>query len=252
MTTVKAGERARAFAHQRTRARPDGNPLWAAWDSAVDAAVPWRPEGKRTIVVAPHPDDEVLGCGGLISHQRRRNVPVVVVAVTDGEAAYPDQAVPGLAAIRRAEQTRALASLGVAAEDIVRLGIPDGDVEVHEEWLTQRLLDIVRPGDLVVAPWVHDHHCDHVACGRAAVSAADGGGAAGLGSLFWAYHFTDPAIDPCCLFMRMDLDRELVERREKALSAHASQLSAPIGHPVLDAQRLRPLDRRVELYVVSN
>lgn len=47
--------------------------------------------GQRLVVVAPHPDDEVLGCGGLIAAARAAGVPVLIIALTDGEQAYPDE-----------------------------------------------------------------------------------------------------------------------------------------------------------------
>ena len=89
------------------------------WLDTLHSAPPWKPNDGRTIVVAPHPDDEVLGAGGLIADRRRRHVPVTVVAVTDGEAAYAG--VEGLGSLRRNEQSKALARvLGVAESDIIR------------------------------------------------------------------------------------------------------------------------------------
>ncbi|MDY7106688.1 MAG: PIG-L family deacetylase [Actinomycetota bacterium] len=229
----------------------------AGWDRVVARATPWRPPSSRTVVVAPHPDDEVLGCGGLVAHQRRRGVEVVVVAVTDGEAAYPDRR-QELAEIRRAEQRRALEALGVGADAVVRLGLPDGGLANLVAELTDELRAIVQPSDLVVAPWTRDHHSDHIACGRAATAAADEVGAEAVGTLFWAYHFTDPdtverADDPTgdgvSRFGRLDLDTELIERRAVALGCHGSQLpGGDVDDTVLDAGRLAPLDRNVELY----
>lgn len=46
---------------------------------------------QRLVVVAPHPDDEVLGCGGLIAAARAAGMPVLIIALTDGEQAYPDE-----------------------------------------------------------------------------------------------------------------------------------------------------------------
>jgi LmbE family N-acetylglucosaminyl deacetylase len=69
---------------------------------------------QKSTVVAPHPDDETLAAGGLIATQRSRHLPVTLLAVTDGEAAYPD--VPDLARTRRLEQARAAVALGVTHE----------------------------------------------------------------------------------------------------------------------------------------
>ena len=77
------------------------------WAPQRTDAQRWEPPRKLTVVVAPHPDDETLLSGGLIAHQARAGVPVIVLAVTDGEAAYPGDP-DGLARQRRREQRQAL------------------------------------------------------------------------------------------------------------------------------------------------
>jgi len=76
------------------------------WANRLDGTPLWVPEGKPTIVVVPHPDDETLAVGGLIATLRAMDAEVTVVAVTDGEHAYIEN--DGLAEIRKKEQTRAL------------------------------------------------------------------------------------------------------------------------------------------------
>ena len=44
------------------------------------------PAGARAVIVAPHPDDEVLGCGGLLQLLAARQIPVLLVSVTAGTA----------------------------------------------------------------------------------------------------------------------------------------------------------------------
>jgi LmbE family N-acetylglucosaminyl deacetylase len=246
---VTDGTDASAVAHRASR-----------WDRVVARARPWHPPRVRTVVIAPHPDDEVLGCGGLVAAQRRAGIEVVVVAVTDGEAAYPGRR-EELAEVRREEQARSLRALGVEPAAVIRLGLADGDVPNRLDVLTEQLRSIVRARDLVVAPWTRDHHSDHIACGRAATAAAADAGATAVGTLFWAYHFTDPDTVGSgehlsgrrsdTRFGRFDLDAELIERRAVALGRHASQLPGGTGgDTVLDAARLAPLDRGVELFAL--
>ena len=45
-------------------------------------------DGERVVVVAPHPDDEVLAAGGLMRWMACRGREVLVVGVTDGEASH--------------------------------------------------------------------------------------------------------------------------------------------------------------------
>ena len=73
-------------------------------------AIPFEPQdlrGERLLVLAPHPDDEVIGCGGLVALHLRDGRKVHVVVATDGAQA-------GDAAQRESESRTALASLGDA------------------------------------------------------------------------------------------------------------------------------------------
>ena len=122
-----------------------------SWRRVLAQTPAWTPPAKRTVVVVPHPDDEVLGVGGLIAYQRRRSVEVRVVAVSDGEAAYPDA--EDLGPLRIVEQERALARLGVPSECIVRLGLPDSCLHDHVATLMEVLTEMVDADTLLVAPW---------------------------------------------------------------------------------------------------
>src|SRR5881275_2502629 len=82
-------------------------------------AIPFEPQdlrGERLLVLAPHPDDEVIGCGGLVALHLREGRKVRVVVVTDGGQA-------GDPAARQGESRAALASLGDA--EVQFLNFPD-------------------------------------------------------------------------------------------------------------------------------
>ncbi len=75
--------------------------------------------GKGIVVFAPHPDDESLGCGGLISEAVEQGIPVHVVMVSDGGASHPgSRKFPPkrVIAIRRSETLAALSALRSAGE----------------------------------------------------------------------------------------------------------------------------------------
>lgn len=83
------------------------------------------------LVVAPHPDDETLGCGGAIAQLRARGCPVYVLVISDGSRSHPRSQrypAPRLRQVRQAETLTALALLQVEAEYVTFLGLPDGDV----------------------------------------------------------------------------------------------------------------------------
>ncbi|HTQ34638.1 MAG TPA: glycosyltransferase, partial [Stellaceae bacterium] len=125
-----------------------------------------------TLVVAPHPDDETIACGGLIALLRRGGHQVWVAIVTDGTASHPNskQFPPTrLAAIRKTETVSALALLGVEEEHIVFKEFPDGfvpsegtpgfDCAVEN---AVRCLERLAPQTLVI-PSSLDTHEDHKA-----------------------------------------------------------------------------------------
>src|ERR1043166_7647856 len=47
-------------------------------------AIVWEPQGKKIVVLAPHMDDEVIGCGGTLCKHVRNGAEVIVVYMTDG------------------------------------------------------------------------------------------------------------------------------------------------------------------------
>ena len=88
----------------------------------------------RVVVLAAHPDDESLGAGGLLAAASRAGLPVELVCVTDGEGSHPHSPTTppeDLAARRRDEVLAAAALLGIPAERVHHLGIPDGGVRHH-------------------------------------------------------------------------------------------------------------------------
>jgi LmbE family N-acetylglucosaminyl deacetylase len=142
----------------------------------------------RVVVLAPHPDDEVLGAGALLRWLHAEGIPTTVVAVTDGEASHARSSRISPATLRRVradEREAALAALGVAPA-LVRLRLPDGAVTRHGAALTEAIGGLVDARTTVVAPWRVDGHPDHDAVGHAAAIAADHRGAALWEVSIWA------------------------------------------------------------------
>jgi LmbE family N-acetylglucosaminyl deacetylase len=218
------------------------------WLGALRFAPRWQPELKRTVVMAPHPDDEVLGAGGLIADRRRKNLPVLVIAVTDGEAAYPGTS--GLGSLRQTEQEEALARLGLASRDILRLGLPDGHVSSHEESLVRDLQSILTRDTVLIAPWKFDPHPDHEACGRAALRAAQISGQRLVSYVFWTWH--RHRADALLAFhpQRFDLDPGLCAAKASALAEYRSQLAWETGEPILPDFLLAPARRTFETFII--
>lgn len=131
--------------------------------------------GARLVVVAPHPDDEVLAAGGLMRWTARCHREVVIVAVTDGEASYlaaDDRTTIDLRERRARERAEALCRLGVPEVTLHRLRWPDRHCADAVDDIAADLLAVVRSGDLVVGPSTQDRHPDHVAVAAATRAAA--------------------------------------------------------------------------------
>ncbi len=218
------------------------------WLSVLNNVPQWLPPARPTVVIAPHPDDETLGAGGLIATQRRQGVPVKVIAVTDGEAAYSDAI--DLAGIRRREQEAALAELGVEPSGIIRLGLADGKVTACEVELINAIRPWAPSGTLLVAPWSGDPHPDHEACGRAAEQVAKDACVSLVSYLFWAWHRKGVESLTALPLRRFELDEGNRAARDVALSRHRSQFAWPTGSPALPEALLEPARRPFETFII--
>lgn len=132
-------------------------------------------EIERALVVTAHPDDVDFGAAGTVAHLTDAGAVVTYCLVTDGQAGGFDQTIPRseMAQIRREEQTKAAAEVGVT--DLVFLGIMDGQVTYDLELrkAISRVIRRVRPqvvitqSPVVNVDSVYGSHADHVATGQA-------------------------------------------------------------------------------------
>ncbi|MCU4185461.1 PIG-L family deacetylase [Acidiferrimicrobium sp. IK] len=241
----------------------------AAWlgSGLLDGLPRWRPTPnggadarpvERVLVVAPHPDDEVLGPGGAVRLLAARGVTVDVLAVTDGEAAHPAadrQQRQALAERRAGERAEAFRRLGVHPGRLERLGVGDGAVASCEQDLTDAVASRSGPGTLVLAPWDRDGHPDHDATGRAARAGCQRSGAPLMAYLWWAWHWADPSAGaiPLERALRCDLDRRSQAAKRWATAAYRSQIRLdaehPASSPVLPSLVLRRAWRTFEVYL---
>lgn len=203
--------------------------------AALPAWQPRPPAGGRVVVVAPHPDDEILGVGGTIARLGRVGAQVDLVAVTDGEHSHPGLE-RYLRAVRPLETLAAAAELGIEFDSISRLRHPDG--EVDEAKLIGQLAARIRPGDLVLAPWARDGHPDHDAVGRAVETACIGNSGDLLAYLVWAWHWARPDDLPWHRALRVDLDDLAVAKRRAAAAFHSQLAIEPVVLPAHIRPRL--------------
>jgi LmbE family N-acetylglucosaminyl deacetylase len=155
----------------------------ALWTEAQIVPPPLdRPPGTRVLVLAPHMDDETLGCGGSLHRHVTAGEAVTIVYMTDGRKGDPalnarplppaerEHLEDALAAVRREEARQAAAVLGV--RDLRFLENRDQELRVtpHTRRQVRELLEDLRP-DLVYVPFPTDHHPDHRATNRILLAA---------------------------------------------------------------------------------
>ena len=117
---------------------------------------------NRALIVAPHPDDETLGCGGAIALLRSIGCNVRVLVISDGTLSHPNsRKYPRLALqeLRESETISALAILGVEATAIKFLRLQDGSVSEQNADISSYLAQITP--EIVFLPLRYDPHPDH-------------------------------------------------------------------------------------------
>lgn len=197
-----------------------------------DRPVVGTPAFRRVLVLAPHPDDEAVGCGGLMALLADAGADVDVVFATDGEATRGASSPPtDTAAARRREAVAACEVLGARPPRF--LGMPDGGLAARVDELARSVRAVAGElsPDAVLVPWFGDGHDDHRAM-------SDAVGRAGLGDdvEVWAYETWTPL--PANRVV--DVSRVVV-RKERAIAAHATaHLAFDVG-AMLGLNRYRSL-----------
>ena len=206
---------------------------WRSWPRLNELPVLDVAGWPSLVVVAAHPDDEVLGVGGLLSMAAAAGTRLRLVAVTDGEASHPGMdgaAADQLAACRVAETVGALRELGAPVE-IVRLRMPDTGVARRETELADQLAELVAGFSRCLAPWDGDLHADHEAAGRAAAAACAASRVDLLSYPIWTWHWAHPRDSrvPWDRAVRVPLSAEVRRRKRAAIDCFTSQLRARGG-----------------------
>jgi LmbE family N-acetylglucosaminyl deacetylase len=208
----------------------------------------WRPAEGPLVVVAPHPDDEVLAAGGLIHSWAAAGHPVTIVSVTDGEAAFPDW--QGLALVRREELKDALRKLCPTHVSVVRIGLPDGKVAQHVTRLRNVLLTVLASGATVLAPYERDGHPDHDAVGAVCCGLAQSHGIPLARYPVWTWHHSQPAALKGMRGARFLLSLEARRAKSRAVHCFASQLQPPRADPIVPRHVLSHFERPYEAFLL--
>ena len=191
-----------------------------------------------SLILAPHPDDESLGCGGLIAMASAIGRPPVIVAVTDGAGSHPNSRShppPHLRATRAAELREAARILGVGPDRVHFLGLPDTRAPLAGpdfDAAVGIVAGLARDHRVttVFASWRFDPHCDHEATATlgSAVAAAAGARLAYYPVWGWLLPADERLPGASIAGRRLDIGNVLACKR-RAIAAHRSQYSDLIG-----------------------
>lgn len=124
------------------------------------------PPGGRVLVLSPHFDDDVIGCGGTLARHVRAGHDVSVAYLTDGregDASIPDK--DEVSRLRKEEARRATALLGITR--LTCLDEPETKLTANAALLARlrSLFEATTP-DLLYLPWFLDNHIDHFETNR--------------------------------------------------------------------------------------
>lgn len=209
---------------------------------------------SHLMVLAPHPDDEVFGCGGLIQRALAAGKKVDVVVVTDGDACYSDLSPrerTTMAAQRRAESRIGAGILGLELEQISFWRRGDGLLSSQIPELVQAILPLAQADVCFAAPWRHDTHPDHDALGIAAWQVQQRTGAALCEYFIWSRAHSQhwPAVYVARPH-RLVLSRQEQEIKKQAAEHFSSQLQGVgVRPPIVEAYALEAFTSQEEWFL---
>jgi len=220
----------------------------AIWRATLAYAPGLELPTSSILIVSPHPDDEVLGAGGLISRAAAAGLEVTILSVTDGEAAYPDW--NGLGKLRRREVVTALNVLAPVNLAPVHLGVPDGRITEHTSSLRAAIDDLSSSTTLIVGPYERDGHPDHDAAGEACREIASRRGLTLWRYPIWTWHHTTPEAFTDMRWGRLMLDAGTVQAKTDAMTCFDSQMRPTGRAPIVPNHVLPYFTRPYEAFLL--
>lgn len=165
---------------------------------------------EAVMVVAPHMDDEVIGAGGSLALHNALGSEVRVAFCCAGATEEVDMS-------RRAEALQASALLGF--DEVCFLGLPDGQLCLHEVELGRRLAELIerwRP-TVIFCPYPADSHSDHTA---SAMGLSHGLKSSGFSGEVWTYEVWSPQLPNAAVNIT-----SVVDQKRAAIAAYKSQVA---------------------------
>ena len=195
----------------------------------------------KTLFIAPHQDDETLGCGGTIHLLQKWGIPVHVLFVSDGSMSHPNSIKypkEKLVELREQESVDALAILGISREQISFLRMKDSELPhagsadfESAVGIFTRIFNQLQP-ETIFVPWERDPHQDHRATWQITDQAITGLGfpIRRLEYFIWLWERADDADLPTSEDGKMwqVAVGSAMEYKKRAIAAYPSQTTSLI------------------------
>jgi LmbE family N-acetylglucosaminyl deacetylase len=223
----------------------------------------------NSIVLAPHPDDESLGCGGLIAMLRASGKNVIIIFITSGSASHLQSTTHPphkLATLRESEAKAACLVLGIQPENVFFLKAQDGGLQKLTSTKIDELVEHIAAISLkknmksILFPWRRDPHPDHIVTntiGRKLVKTHNNN-LISLEYPIWLWKnglFEDWPMQEEVKYVRLDI-RDYTSVKNEAIEKHKSQLGYIIKDDhngfVLTENLLKPFRGNYEYFFTEN
>ncbi|RYE20908.1 MAG: PIG-L family deacetylase [Sphingobacteriaceae bacterium] len=218
------------------------------------------------MVIAPHPDDESLGCGGTIALLRKAGLPVHVIFVSDGTLSHPNSKIYPAEKLRELRETEALSALKILQVDAANtsfMRIKDRSVpnpgEEGFEAAINKMLQIFQQfnPDTILVTWEKDPHPDHRASWQIVNEAASllSKKPRILQYLIWIWELGKHSDLLVNQYTKLYLVKiaSVFQQKKQAIAAHVSQVSRLIDDDpegfILSPQILAHFDYADELFI---
>jgi LmbE family N-acetylglucosaminyl deacetylase len=202
---------------------------------------------KRVLVLSPHPDDDIIGCGGAIHKYYLKGAEITSVYMTDGRKGDPGYNEEELVLVRREEAERASKIIGI--DSLIFLDNRDSELTSNSKTIRElsQIIKDIKP-DAIFLPFLLDNHPDHVATNNIFVQATKD---QSVDAACYGYEVWTPLTVPNCI---VDITEQIKIKR-KALEQFENQLAQyNFIEAVMGLSRYRGMvhmigDKYVEVFV---
>ena len=234
---------------------------WLAW-TGLSELQPLEieshfPKHSRVLILAPHPDDEILGCGGLLQKLSKLQRNIVLIAVTNGTKSHPDSTLyteEQLNHIRPAESKAALDVLEIPNIQRIALNLQDGAIASSHAEFYAKLEQLLEPNDILITTYEKDGHPDHEHSAYVVAQICKQYQLKYYQVLIWAWHWAAPNNAQIAWerAYRLDLSSSELELKHRAIQCFKSQLdrdSSTGQAPILSSAAVDRILMPYEVYI---